>query len=140
VPPEWQELFGALNLSKDDLNNKDVMGIIVEETILEQAKRQAQQESNNDLQRKVQLVEHEIKQEQKDFQEELKRNSILNLPPPPPPPPPLLTPPNMRTSIASNRTNLMDEIRSNNLRLKHVEVNTKEGKDQVTLDISDMNK
>ena len=43
VPPEWQELFTALQLSKEDLNNKDVMGMIVEETILEQAKRQAQQ-------------------------------------------------------------------------------------------------
>jgi len=34
----------------------------------------------------------------------------------------------------------MDEIKNNNLRLKHVEVNQKEGKDQITLDISDMNK
>lgn len=88
----------------------------------------------------MEQVQHQSKQEEKDFHEEIKRNTILNLPPPPPPPPPLLTPPNMRTSMASNRTNLMDEIRNNNLRLKHVEVNTKEGKDQVTVDISDMNK
>ena len=67
VPPEWQEIFGALQLSKEDLNNKDVMGIIVEETILEQAKRQAQQESNKELQHKVEQVQHQSKQEEKDF-------------------------------------------------------------------------
>lgn len=140
VPPEWQEVFSALQLSKEDLNNKDVMGVIVEETILNQAKRQAEQESNKDLQRKVQLAEHDIKKEHTEYQEDVKRNTTLNLPPPPPPPPPLLTPPNMRVSMSNNRSNLMDEIRNNNLRLKHVEVNNKEGKDQVTLDISDMNK
>jgi hypothetical protein len=70
----------------------------------------------------------------------VKRNTTLNLPLPPPPPPQLLTPPNMRMSVASNRSNLMDEIRNNNLRLKHVEMNNKEGNDRVTLDISDMNK
>jgi hypothetical protein len=46
----------------------------------------------------------------------------------------------MRVSLANNRSNLMDEIKNNNLKLKHVEVNSKEGKAQVTLDISDMNK
>lgn len=34
----------------------------------------------------------------------------------------------------------MDEIRTNNLKLKHVEINTKEGNDQISVDISDMNK
>lgn len=34
----------------------------------------------------------------------------------------------------------MDEIRSNNLKLKHVEVNSSQGKEEVNLDISDMNK
>lgn len=116
------------------------MGMIVEETILNQAKRQAEQESNKDLQRKVQMAEQDIKKEHTEYQEDVRRNTTLNLPPPPPPPPPLLTPPNMRNSLSNNRSNLMDEIRNNNLRLKHVEVNSKEGKDQVTLDISDMNK
>lgn len=114
--------------------------MIVEETILNQAKRQAEQESNKDLQRKVQMAEQDIKKEHTEYQEDVRRNTTLNLPPPPPPPPPLLTPPNMRNSMSNNRSNLMDEIRNNNLRLKHVEVNIKEGKDQVTLDISDMNK
>lgn len=116
------------------------MGVIVEETILNQAKRQAEQESNKELQRKVQMAEQDIKKEQIEYQEDVRRNTTLNLPPPPPPPPPLLTPPNMRNSMANNRSNLMDEIRNNNLRLKHVEVNSKEGNDQLTLDISDMNK
>jgi hypothetical protein len=30
VPPEWQEMFSELQLSKEDLNNKDVMGVIFE--------------------------------------------------------------------------------------------------------------
>ncbi len=120
MPPEWQEVFSELQLSKEDLNNKDVMGVIFEETILEQAKRQAQQDANRDLQKKVQQAEHDFHKEQKEFQEEVHRNTVLNLPPPPPPPPPLLTPPNMRTSVSSGRSNLMDEIRNNNLKLKHV--------------------
>jgi hypothetical protein len=66
---------------------------------------------------------------------------MMNLPPPPPPPPPpLLAPPNARVSVLSARGNLMDEIRSNNLRLKHVEVNSEKGKESVNLDISDMNR
>lgn len=53
----------------------------------------------------------------------------MNLPPPPPPPPPpLLAPSNARVSMLSARSNLMDEIRNNNLRLKHVEVNSSAGK------------
>lgn len=34
----------------------------------------------------------------------------------------------------------MDEIRNNNIKLKHVELNNKEGKESVNLDISDMNR
>jgi len=66
---------------------------------------------------------------------------MMNLPPPPPPPPPpLLTPPTARVSLLSARTNLMDEIRNNNLKLKHVEVNNSQGGESVNVDISDMNK
>lgn len=54
VPPEWQEVFDSLKLSKEDLANKEVMGIIIEETVLNQAKRQAEQEFNKDLQQKIQ--------------------------------------------------------------------------------------
>jgi hypothetical protein len=54
VPPEWQEVFDSLKLSKEDLANKEVMGIIIEETVLNQAKRQAEQEFNKDLQKKIQ--------------------------------------------------------------------------------------
>ena len=66
---------------------------------------------------------------------------MMNLPPPPPPPitigtPPPLTQPEMRQSMANNRTNLMDEIRNNNVKLNHV--TTREGK--MNLDITDMNK
>jgi len=57
VPPEWQEVFDALKLSKEDLNNKDVMGVIIEETVLNQAKRQAEQESNKDLQKKIHMAQ-----------------------------------------------------------------------------------
>lgn len=64
----------------------------------------------------------------------------MNLPPPPPPPPPLLTPPSMRTSSLSNRTNFLDEIRNNNVKLKHIEVNNKEGQNQISMDISELNK
>jgi len=39
------------------------MGIIIEETVLNQAKRQAVSEFNKDLQQKVQLAQQEIKQE-----------------------------------------------------------------------------
>ena len=56
--------------------------------------------------------------------------------PPPPPPPPVLGPPNMRTSMGSKRSNLMDEIRNNNVKLKHVETSEK----GINLDISNMNK
>ena len=56
--------------------------------------------------------------------------------PPPPPPPPTLGPPGMRVSMANNRSNLMDEIRNNNVKLNHVE--TREGK--MNLDLTDMNR
>ena len=66
---------------------------------------------------------------------------MMNLPPPPPPPPPpLLTPPNARVSMASARNNLFDEIRNNKVKLKHVEVNSTQGKESVNLDISDLNR
>jgi hypothetical protein len=56
--------------------------------------------------------------------------------PPPPPPPPLLHPQN-RVSMARmpNRANLMDEIRSNKIQLKHVKTNEKGG---VNIDMSAM--
>ena len=60
---------------------------------------------------------------------------MMNLPPPPPPPP-TLGPGNARNSVASKRGNLMDEIKNNSIKLKHVE--TKEN--QLTLDITDMNR
>jgi hypothetical protein len=141
VPPEWQEVFDGLKLNKEDLANKEVMGIIIEETVLNQAKRQAEQEYNKDLQQKIQRAQKEITQEETDFQDDISRNTMMNLPPPPPPPPPpLLSPPNARVSALSARSNLMDEIRSNNLKLKHVEVKKSTGGEQVNLDISDMNK
>lgn len=40
--------------------NKEVMGIIIEETVLNQAKRQAEQEYNKDLQKKIQEAQKEI--------------------------------------------------------------------------------
>jgi len=47
-------MFDKLKLNQDDLKNKDIMGLIFEETVLNQAKRQAEKESNKDLQMKVQ--------------------------------------------------------------------------------------
>ena len=63
VPPEWQEVFDGLKLSNEDLQDKEVMGIIIEETVLNQAKRQAEQEYNKDLQQKVKMAQNEIKKE-----------------------------------------------------------------------------
>lgn len=40
--------------------------------------------------------------------------------PPPPPPPPLLAAQNTRISFGNKRGNLLEEIRNNNLKLKHV--------------------
>lgn len=59
----------------------------------------------------------------------------MNLPPPPPPPP-ILSPMN-RISMhkVSNRANLMDEIKNNNIRLKHVQTNEKGG---INIDLSSM--
>ena len=46
--------------------------------------------------------------ESKDYQDDITRNTMMNLPPPPPPPPPpLLAPPNARVSAVSARGNLM---------------------------------
>lgn len=50
-------MFDALKLSKEDLKDKDLMGVIFEDTILNQAKRQAEKDSNKDLQKKVQIAE-----------------------------------------------------------------------------------
>lgn len=57
-------MFDALKLSKEDLSNKEVMGIIIEETVLNQAKRQAEQEYNKDLQQKIQMAQKEIIKEE----------------------------------------------------------------------------
>ena len=109
--------------------------------MINQAKRQAEQESNKGLQQKIQRVQLEINKEESEFKDDIARNTMLNLPPPPPPPPPpLLAPPNARVSAISARSNLMDEIRMNNLKLKHVEVNNEKGGESVKLDISDMNR
>ena len=42
------------------MQNKEVMGIIIEETVLNQAKRQAEQEYNKDLQQKIKDAQKEI--------------------------------------------------------------------------------
>ena len=138
VPPEWQEMFDQLGLDKNDLENKEVMGVIVEETILARAKKQAEQENNRALSKQVKDAQNEITQENASWKEEARRNTRLNLPPPPPPPPPpLLGPPQARQSSTGNRANLLEEIRNNNLKLNHVEVNAN---NQVNLDLADMNR
>ena len=68
MPPEWQEVFDSLKLSKDDLQNKDIMSIIAEETILTQVKRQADQDENKELQNKIKNVEQENRIQQQSFQ------------------------------------------------------------------------
>ena len=57
-----------LKLSKDDLQNKDIMSIIAEETILTQVKRQADQDENKELQNKIKNVEQENRIQQQSFQ------------------------------------------------------------------------
>lgn len=63
-----------------------------------------------------------------------------NLPPPPPPPPILGPPPKLsdapRKTTNTARANLMDEIRNNNVKLKHVETSEK----GINLDLTNMNK
>lgn len=55
---------------------------------------------------------------------------------PPPPPPPLLSPMNrISMSKVNNRANLLDEIRNNNIKLKHVKTNEKGG---INIDLSAM--
>lgn len=69
----------------------------------------------------------------------------LPLPPPPPPllgPPPSLSGPSTspmsghQSSGGGGRANLLEEIRNNNLKLKHVETNAA----SINLDLSNMNK
>lgn len=56
--------------------------------------------------------------------------------PPPPPPPPLLSPMNrISMNKINSRANLMDEIRNNNIKLKHVKTNEKGG---INIDLSAM--
>lgn len=62
IPPEWQELFDNLKLSKEDLADKEVVNIIVEETIMQQMKQEAEQTMNRDLQKKVHEAEKEHQQ------------------------------------------------------------------------------
>ena len=61
----------------------------------------------------------------------------------PPPPPPLLLVPDMPTStnnrmssFTNKRSNLMDEIKNNQVKLKHVETSEK----GINLDLTNMNK
>ncbi len=60
-------MFDALKLTKEDLQNKDIMGVIIEETVINQAKRQAEQESNKGLQQKIQKAQLEINKEESEF-------------------------------------------------------------------------
>ena len=57
--------------------------------------------------------------------------------PPPPLPAPILSPNNTRISVGNKRGNLLDEIRNNNLKLKHVDTNQKGG---INVDMSYMDK
>ena len=57
IPPEWQEMFDALSLGKEDLQDKAVVGLIMEETVMANVKRQAEKENNQDLQRKIARAE-----------------------------------------------------------------------------------
>jgi hypothetical protein len=60
---------------------------------------------------------------------------MMNMPPPPPPPP-ILSPANTRISMGK-RGNLLEEIRNNNIKLKHVDTNEKGG---INIDMSYMDK
>ena len=99
---------------------------------MHQAKNEAEKNLDKDLHRKIK----EAEEEEKKYYESLRNSKMTNLPPPPPPPP-VFTPPSIRQpSDTSARTNLMDEIRTNNLKLKHVETSEK----GLNLDITNMNK
>lgn len=43
MPPEWQEIFDSLHLTKEDLKKKEVVQLIFEETIMHQAKKAAEE-------------------------------------------------------------------------------------------------
>jgi hypothetical protein len=92
-----------------------VVNIIVEETIMHQVKNEAESNPNKELHKKIK----EAEEEENKYYESLRASKVNNLPPPPPPPP-ILGPPNRSSGSMSKRANLMDEIRSNNLKLKHV--------------------
>ena len=125
-------------MSKEDLADKEVVNIIVEETIMQQMKHEAENSMNRDLQKRI----NEAEQEQKEYIEACRKSTKLGVPPPPPPPP-LLGPPEPvnpqsghRASYANKRANLMDEIRNNKVKLKHVETSEK----GINLDLTNMNK
>lgn len=59
IPPEWQEIFDKLNLSEEDYKDKEVMNLIVQETIMQQVKDQAIKTNNYDLQKKIKEAEEE---------------------------------------------------------------------------------
>ena len=136
IPPEWQELFDNLNLSKEDLKDKEVVNIIVQETIMQQMKNQAENSLDRELQKKFK----EADQEDKAYMEAYRKSRATGLPPPPPPPPLLLVPEALnsdpRTSMSNKRANLMDEIRNNKVKLKHVETSS----GGIDLDLTNMNK
>ena len=58
IPPEWQQIFDSLNISSDDLKDKEVVNIIVEETILQRAKKHAEENTDENLQKIVTEAEN----------------------------------------------------------------------------------
>jgi hypothetical protein len=135
-------MFDQLHLKKEDLKDKEIMGIVFEETILAQAKKQAEREGNKDMQLKIKEAQKEQENDIKQYEQDIRRATQLNLPPPPPPPPltPLFVPTEARKSHISNRNNLMGEILVGDFKLKHVEVNQKKEQQTVSMDISNMEK
>ena len=59
IPPEWQELFDNLKLSSEDLKDKEVVNIIVEETIMQQMKKHAETNMDANLNKKILEAEQE---------------------------------------------------------------------------------
>lgn len=59
----------------------------------------------------------------------------MNIPPPPPPPPLLSLDNRISTNRVNSRANLMEEIRNNTIKLKHVKTNEKGG---INIDLSNM--
>ena len=39
IPPEWEEIFSAMNLKKEDMENPEVAKLIIEETIIHQTRK-----------------------------------------------------------------------------------------------------